>query len=200
MIKGTQKDYYIAEGEVAEGEDEAAIERPPEFEAKGSGVNTNTYWVSHKSFGDWTKLPDLSPDDIRAARTIKVLFTGDLERTIYTNPYFFGKEKDYVRAQIARISHATTLTPKGFWRFKEESVREIEEATPEEGEMVLPSTKDVAKSDMWLHFKDGILKGCRTTHMEPTDLPEEADPEEEMKKVVAGDPFDEKLKCINGDS
>ena len=96
-IRGTDNDYYIAEGEVGEGED-GEVERPPEFEAKGTGVNKFTYWVSHSSFGAWTKLPDLSPDDIKASRTIKVLFTGDLERTIYTNPFFFGKEKDYLRA------------------------------------------------------------------------------------------------------
>jgi radial spoke head protein 4A len=98
MIRGTQKDYYIAEGEVGEGDGEGDGEKPPEFEAKGTGVNKFTYWVSHSSFGAWHKLPDLSPSDIRASRTIKVLFTGDLERTIYTNPYFFGKEKDYLRA------------------------------------------------------------------------------------------------------
>jgi len=131
MIRGTQKDYYIAEGEVGEGEDDG-VEKPPEFEAKGTGVNKFTYWVSHSSFGAWHKLPDLSPDDIRASRTIKVLFTGDLDRTIYTNPYFFGKEKDYLRAQIARISHSTTLVPKGLWKLGEDSKREIVEVTAED--------------------------------------------------------------------
>jgi hypothetical protein len=115
MIRGTQKDYYIAEGELAD--EEAPEDPPPGMEPKGSGVNTNTYWVSHSSYSNkWDKLPDLTPEDIKAARTIKVLFTGDLERTIYTNPYFFGKEKHYLRAQIARIYQSTTLTPKGLWR------------------------------------------------------------------------------------
>lgn len=202
MIRGTQRDYYIAEGELGEGGEgeEGEVERPPEFEAKGTGVNTNTYWVSHSSFGAWTKLPDLSPSDIAAARTIKVLFTGDLERTIYTNPYFFGKEKDYLRAQIARISHSTTLTPRGAWRFKEDSNREIEENAPEEGDMVMPTTLEMNNVGMWLHWKDGILQCCRTAHMEPTDLPEDVEPEEAMKQIVAADPFDEKLKPITADS
>ena len=82
------------------------------MEAPGTGVNKSTYWVAHSSLGAWTKLPDLAPKDVAAARGIKVLFSGDLERTIYTNPFFFGKEKDYLRAQIARISHSTTLCPK----------------------------------------------------------------------------------------
>jgi len=71
-------------------EGEGEEQKPPDFEAKGSGVNKYTYWVSHSTYAPWIKLPDLKPDDIRAARNIKVMFTGDLNRPIYTNPYFFG--------------------------------------------------------------------------------------------------------------
>jgi radial spoke head protein 4A len=46
----------------------------------------------------WTKLPDISPKQIRASRNIKVLFSGDLDRKIYTNPFFDGQEKHYLRA------------------------------------------------------------------------------------------------------
>lgn len=35
--------------------------------------------------------------------------------------------------------------------------------------------------------------------MEPTDLPDDAEPEEVMKQIVAGDPFDDKLKPIVAD-
>jgi len=115
-IHGTGNDYYVAEGEVEGGDDEDGEEKPADFEPKGTGVNKYTYFVSHQSFAGWTKLPDLYPKDIVAARQIKVLFSGDLERTIFTNPFFFGKEKNYLRAQIARISHSTTLCPKGLWR------------------------------------------------------------------------------------
>lgn len=90
-IRGTEKDYYVAEGEVEGGEDEGE-EKPENQEPSGEGVNKYTYWVSHSSFSEWTKLPDLSPKDIQASRDIKVLFTGNLNRTIYTNPFFFGLE------------------------------------------------------------------------------------------------------------
>jgi hypothetical protein len=46
----------------------------------------------------WNKLPDLFPKDVAAARGIKVLFSGNLQRTIYTNPYFFKMEQHYLRA------------------------------------------------------------------------------------------------------
>lgn len=107
LIKGTEKDYYIAEGDDA-GEDEE-VERSPDFEAKGTGVNRKTYWVTSSTIAPWTKLPHLEPKDIAAARAIKVLFTGDLNREIHTNPNFFGKEDIYLRAQIARISANTSL-------------------------------------------------------------------------------------------
>ena len=93
------------------------------MEAPGSGVNTYNYWVSHQSLGEWTKLPELLPSDIDAARSIKVMFTGDLERDIITNPFFKGKEKNYLRAQIARISHSTTLCPKDTFKVNEEDAK-----------------------------------------------------------------------------
>ena len=108
VIKGTEKDYYIAEGDDV-GEEEEGVERPPDFEPKGTGVNRKTYWVTSSTIAPWVKLPHLEPKDIAAARAIKVLFTGDLKREIFTNPNFFGKEEIYLRAQIARISASTTL-------------------------------------------------------------------------------------------
>lgn len=140
-IRGTENDYYIAEGEQEGGEGDAeGEEKPADFEANGTGINKFTYWVSHSSFGTWSKLPDISPSDMTASRRIKVLFTGDLERTIFTNPFFFGKEKHYLRAQISRITHSTTLCPKNLFKLDEENPREIVENAPEEGEIVLPTT------------------------------------------------------------
>jgi radial spoke head protein 4A len=87
-ILGTEKDYYIAEGSWEGGVDEEA-EKPADFEARGSGVNKFVYWVTNNPLEAWTLLPDLYPKDIQAARDIKVLFTGDIERKIITNPFFF---------------------------------------------------------------------------------------------------------------
>lgn len=96
-INGTEKDYYVAEGtlEAGEGEGEG---KPADQEARGTGVNKFVYWVTDSVLEKWTKLPDISPADIRAARQIKVLLTGDLERPIFTNPFYFGKEMHYLRA------------------------------------------------------------------------------------------------------
>ncbi len=88
----------MAEGTLEGGDDGEEVERPPEFEARGTGVNKFVYWVTTDILGKWTKLPDLLPSDIEASRQIKVLLTGDLERKIFTNPFFFGQEKHYLRA------------------------------------------------------------------------------------------------------
>jgi len=44
-------------------------------------------------------------------------------------------EKHYLRAQIARISHSTTIIPKGLYKTVEDSEKEIEEFVPDEGEL-----------------------------------------------------------------
>lgn len=108
-IRGTQQDYYIVEATLDGGEEEAEEggEAENNAEPKGTGVNKYTYYVTHNSLSAWVKLPDLNPQDLQSARQIKVLLTGDLERPIYSNPFFFGKEKHYLRAQIARIMHST---------------------------------------------------------------------------------------------
>lgn len=69
---------------------EGTEEKPADFEPRGTGVNKFVYWVTDNVLDKWTKLPDLKTSDIKAARDIKVKFTGDLDRQIYTNPYFFG--------------------------------------------------------------------------------------------------------------
>ena len=46
-IRGTENDYYIAEGEIEGGEEGEGDEKPADFEAKGTGINKMTYWVSH---------------------------------------------------------------------------------------------------------------------------------------------------------
>lgn len=54
---------------------------------------------------------------------------------IFTYPSFPGTEKNYLRAQIARITAATQISPIGFYRFGEGGGdEEEEEEVPEEEE------------------------------------------------------------------
>ena len=192
------------EGGDGEGDGEgAAEEKDPDQEEKGTGVNKYSYFVTNNPFTAWKRLPDLAPSHIAAARKIKVLFSGDLERDIICNPFFFGKEKHLLRAQIARIAHSTQLVPAGSYRLNEENDREIDEFVPEEDSKVepLPSTTRAANLKAWVHFNPSILNNCRTMHLDPPeDNGEEGyDPEEAKKAIERADPFEPRLKSICND-
>lgn len=68
-ITGSKQDYYVAEGALEGGDEEGGdAEKPADLEPRGSGVNKFVYWVSNNILDKWTKLPDLLPKDIAAAR------------------------------------------------------------------------------------------------------------------------------------
>jgi hypothetical protein len=114
-IRGSNKDYYIAEGSSTQGATE--VEGSVEIEPRGSeGINKFAYWVSNSPAGPWIVLPDLTVEDLRASKSVKVGFSGDLDRKIVTNPFYFKTEKELLRSTIARISFSTTLIPKGVYR------------------------------------------------------------------------------------
>jgi hypothetical protein len=51
-----------------------------------------TYWVTTDLlYGEWKELPIVSPEQLNVSRRIKYIFTGDLDKTICTNPHFKGK-------------------------------------------------------------------------------------------------------------
>ena len=52
---------------------------------------------------------------------IKYMFTGDLNANIDSCPPFPGKERHLLRAQLARLTHATELCPKGAFEMDEDT-------------------------------------------------------------------------------
>lgn len=96
-IRGTCADYYIAEGTAdaapAEAEAEGEVAMRADIEQRGEGVNVYSYWVTNSPEAkDWALLPDLKPEDLEAARGVRVQFTGNLNEKIFTNPFFFKSE------------------------------------------------------------------------------------------------------------
>jgi radial spoke head protein 4/6 len=94
-IFGTQKDYWIAAGELLPGEE---FPSDINLEKRGQGVNKLVYWVTDNPLHDWIQLPDAKPEHIVAARQICHMFTGDLNATFHSNPPFPGKERHLLRA------------------------------------------------------------------------------------------------------
>lgn len=117
-VRGLEKDYWIALGELNQLEE---VPRNIKQEPRGKGVNASVFWVTHNLQDDWIQLPDAQPEHIIQAKFIKKMMTGDLNAKIDSNPPFFGTERHLLRAQLARIQHATELSPKGQFEIDEET-------------------------------------------------------------------------------
>lgn len=163
-IFGTEQNYYVAEVEYREGEedqeeeegdDEDAHEeettekedaeegeeeaeeddtpkpdfKPPPVvprEENRTGPNKKVYFVCNDPGKLWSKLPPVTPAQIVTSRQIKKFLTGRLDAPVVSYPPFPGNESNYLRAQIARISAGTHISPLGFYQFDEEEEEEEE--------------------------------------------------------------------------
>ena len=136
---------------------------PPVFpkEPIGTGANKFVYYVCKEPGLPWVKLPSVSPVQIVFARQIPKFFTGKLDSPIESYPPFPGNEANYLRAQIARISAATQVSPQGFFQTVEESDEEDEE--PQDSYEVNPDFEGIPAAQMaqsrsnWVHHVKHIL-------------------------------------------
>jgi radial spoke head protein 4A len=186
-----------------EKKDDSPADLTIEPRTNEKGVNKYMYFVcSDLTLGDWVELDDVKPSQLIAARKITYTFTGELTKKIITNPHFPGLEKDYLRCQIARISHNSTIIPltpaingqQPQWKIPNPENREIEKN--EEAKTI--RIQDVINIKNWVHFIPGLLKEGRTVHME-REPPEGVDPDEFKKQIVAKDKFDDLLASIDND-
>ena len=84
-------------------------------EPHGIGMNRYSYFVTNSPGLPWSKLPDVTPSMIESARKVRQFFTGCLSSPVFGYPNSFQSEKDYLRAQIARITASTHISPAGFY-------------------------------------------------------------------------------------
>ncbi|CAH8480328.1 unnamed protein product [Heterobilharzia americana] len=133
--------------EITEAEDDEGLEegkdvlpkskwKPPikvPREENHVGTNKKVYFVCHEPGLRWIKLPPVTPEQIVAARSIRRLFTGILDALVSCYPPFPGTEANYLRAQIARISASTQISPAGFYSFGSNEEEEEELENEEEG-------------------------------------------------------------------
>ena len=165
IIYGIEKDYYIVQAsdydsaeENKEGEKE---EKDPRMEnRKEDGVNQFAYFVTNDLTTDWIELPDVTPNQIIGSRLIRYSFTGDLNRNIYSNPYFNGQEKHYLRCQISRIYHGTKLVPT----INHYNIEDPE--NPFKAFVLNEKPKPFKHEDLinlktWIHYPPNILKQGR---------------------------------------
>lgn len=156
---------------------------------------------------NWKRLPLITSLQMREARQLKYIFTGNLEEPIISSPPFSGQEKHYLKAQIVRIDHANTLIPRGEYKIKKE---EDEQINPTEFTEIEKEEEPLKKklnfyddANNWVHFYPNILLQGRVVHQE-LRFSEEDDIEDEEKEnikkyAVSIDPFEDRLKPITQD-
>ncbi|CAE1318213.1 RSPH4A [Acanthosepion pharaonis] len=164
-------------------------------EEKGTGANKKTYFVSNGPGKAWVSLPSVTPIQIVIARQIKKYFTGRLDAPVVTYPPFPGNESNYLRAQIARISAATQISPMGFYQFDEEEEEDVEgEARDTYVENIdfegLPIRELSESVNNWVHHVLHILAQGRCKWWNPSQRNEEdvEDEDEEEEREEPDEP------------
>ncbi|XP_078490298.1 uncharacterized protein LOC100180393 [Ciona intestinalis] len=187
--KEDEKEEDEEEGEGGEEDDIPKPDfKPPVVipkEENRAGANKFVYFVCNEPGKAWTKLPPITPAQIVSSRKIKKLFTGKLEAPVVSYPPFPGNEASYLRAQIARISAGTQVSPLGYYQFDEEEEEE------EEGEgrtdfVENPDFEGVPLRDLidpsmanWVHHVQHVLPQGRCVWFNPVQKNEEDFEEEE---------------------
>lgn len=165
-ILGTEGDYYIAEGllESKTGTPPPVLPGTPEYdvEPRGEGANSFTYWVSPVGSAPWVRLPSARASHIVAARNIKHLMTGNLDAPVLSMPWYPGKERHLLRAQIARITASCTLAAKGWYELDEE-VGENKIKQVEDAEANFCALEELVTEAGWVHSSPCLLKKGKCT-------------------------------------
>ncbi|KAM7012159.1 radial spoke head protein 4 homolog A [Tautogolabrus adspersus] len=212
-ILATESSYIIAEAEYRDGEEEeeqsedvaeeeereaetqenevdltplSSFKPPPvvQKEVVGTGANKYVYFVCNEPGLPWVKLPPVTPAQITIARQIRKFFTGKLDSSVVSYPPFPGNEANYLRAQIARISAGSQVSPLSFFQAGEEEGDEEEEA-PRDSYEVNPDFEGIPVAEMaeslstWVHHVQHILQQGRCTWVNLSVKQEEESPEEE---------------------
>lgn len=204
----------------------AKFKKPVDIEPEepGTGLNKMTYLICNELGQDWTELPDVTPAQIIAARQFPCYLTGDMDAPIVSYPTFPGKEVNYLRAQIARISSCCHISPQGLYILNEDE-DVSDDADPVITEYMIDeefegqSLMNLLESSMeyWSHHHNEILPQGRITWWNPKDAmgeeekeEEEEEEEEEKEEIeeepevgkqlltsVAEDVFDDQLEAWN---
>ncbi|TPP45133.1 Radial spokehead-like family protein [Leishmania donovani] len=153
-IFGTHSDYfvlrtrrYLEAGETVYVETNT-MGKPPrkkgmvpvQAEPGYVGVNRYTFWVTASPSDKWEKLPDVTPQQINAARETKRFFTGDLSASrkpkeakykplVVPSPDYGEEEVDVAQLTIDRWVHA-----EGYIYKNGRQTKVPEKPEPEEGE------------------------------------------------------------------
>merc|ERR1712141_376511 len=160
---------------------------PPQIpkEEAGSGCNAKVYFVCNEPGQSWNRLPSVTPQQLSLARLLRKLMTGRLDAEIVCYPPFHGNEASYLRAQIARISATTHVSPQGYYVFEENEDDDEEGIGPDHFEinmefegLPLGELTDPSLS-FWVHHTPYILPQGRCSWFNPSQPEEDEDEEDD---------------------
>ncbi|KAM9324909.1 radial spoke head protein 6 homolog A-like [Gastrophryne carolinensis] len=209
--EGAEEEEKAAEEEEEEdGEEKEEAEdlppkstyRPPPVvprEENGTGANKYVYFVCTDPGEEWVRLPPVTPAQITAARKIRRFFTGQLDAPVITYPPFPGTEANLLRAQIARISAGTHVSPLGYYQFGEEEGEEEEEGAVRDTYEENPEFEGISVTELvdsfsnWVHHVQHILPQGRcvwynTAVKSEEEMAEEEEEEEEKEDEEEPEP------------
>jgi len=119
--------------------------------------------------------------------------TGDLNAEVNSNPVFPGKERHFLRAQLARIFASTTISPKGFY-LDDEETNKMRPATAEE--FPYPETEALKSLEAWANVTKSILKNGRQAYVAPAHMSDE-EKEEYLSKMAEEDAQVDAYRALN---
>lgn len=200
-ILGTKANYLVVEAKLKiYPKGKAALKEDPvtKAEPSGTGLNEYVYFVTNSPESPWIQLPDVLPEQILTARQMRRFLTGDLKAPVKGYPRFPYPEASLLRCQIARISAATVVSPKGYYSMEavepEEGDEDAEEVEImiEDPEFKLPEAEEMVTAEAWCHHRAHILKQGRAKPWAPPEDNEEEEPaededeeEEEAEEAIA---------------
>ncbi|CAG5107448.1 Similar to Rsph4a: Radial spoke head protein 4 homolog A (Mus musculus), partial [Cotesia congregata] len=192
-ILGSPKNYYVVEAELREEELSRRLrvesEENSEIEEEiGTGLNEKVYLVCNSpGLDDWIELPSVTPKQIVVARQIIRYFTGCLETTVQTFPHFPVNEGNYLRAQIARITATTLISPVGYFIFKSSDDEETGKLSinPNYHPLSVKNLTDPSLSN-WCHHSRYIYEDGQTTSWDSSEEESDEDSSEEEDEDEVG--------------
>lgn len=157
--------YYIFEG-ISPEEEEGIDERKQEGKA---GINKYAYWVTQAPESKvWTKLPNLTSDQVVKARLFRRFLTGNLDADVCSYPPFPGNEKNFLRSIIAQIGGATCISPDGYFVPSEDDPPVVQLADAEALAGAFPkASSELKEVEAWKHHESEPNNIGRVTALPP---------------------------------
>lgn len=196
VIKTRGAPYYVLEG--LSPEDEEGVD---ESKQEGrAGANKYAYWVSQaveSPASGWVRLPNVTMAQVVTARKFRRFLTGNLAAPVPSYPPFPGQERHLLRATIALIAGAASVSPAGYFELnEEEDPPTVKLAEPETlNEMFPKAAAELKEPDAWVHHEVELNVLGRVSAM-PEQLDEAGEPIEVEDPAEVTPP----LKAVDADA